>query len=117
MYNPPDVRWDVLNDIMSQHYLHIQRIFGLKGLGILVDERSAVQHQLHSAKLYEIRSGGKECPCRDLTLQLNIRLRNFSTSCLLPERENGTRVVRTEILSKMLSMLNGKKKKKKKNPP
>ena len=32
MYNPPDVRWDVLNDIMSQHYLHIQRIFGLKGL-------------------------------------------------------------------------------------
>ena len=23
MYNLPDVRWDVLNDIMSQYYLHI----------------------------------------------------------------------------------------------
>ena len=32
MYNPPDVHWDVLNDIMSQHYQHIQHIFGLKGL-------------------------------------------------------------------------------------
>ncbi|KIM78324.1 hypothetical protein PILCRDRAFT_595538 [Piloderma croceum F 1598] len=29
MYNPPDVRWDVLIDIMSQYYLHIHRIFGL----------------------------------------------------------------------------------------
>src|SRR5258705_13426269 len=29
MYNPADVRWDVLNDIMSSYYLHIQRIFGL----------------------------------------------------------------------------------------
>jgi len=58
-------------------------------------------------RFYEIRSGGKECPCRDLTLQLNIRLRNFSTSCLLPERENGTRVVRSETLSNTLSMLRG----------
>ena len=23
MYNPLDVRWDILNDIMSQYYLHI----------------------------------------------------------------------------------------------
>ena len=56
-------------------------------------------------RFYKICSGGKECPC--LTLQLNIRLRNFSTSCLLPERENGTRVVRTETLSNTLSMLKG----------
>ena len=32
MYNLPDVRWHVLNNIMSQHYVHIQHIFGLKGL-------------------------------------------------------------------------------------
>ena len=32
MYNPADVRWDILNDIMSLYYLHIYRIFGLKGL-------------------------------------------------------------------------------------
>jgi hypothetical protein len=58
-------------------------------------------------RFYKIRSGGKECPCRDLTLQLNIRLRNFSISCLLPEQENGTRVVRSETLSNTLSMLMG----------
>ena len=33
MYNPADIRWDVLNDIMSLYYLHIYHIFGLKGLG------------------------------------------------------------------------------------
>ena len=32
MYNPPDVRWDVLSDIMSEYYLHIYRIFGLNGV-------------------------------------------------------------------------------------
>ena len=32
MYNLPDICWYILNDIMSQHYLHIQRIFGLKAL-------------------------------------------------------------------------------------
>ena len=32
MYNPPDVRWDVLSDIMSVYYLHIYRIFGLNGV-------------------------------------------------------------------------------------
>ena len=32
MYNPADICWDVLNDIMSLYYLHIYRIFGLKGL-------------------------------------------------------------------------------------
>ena len=32
MYNPPDVRWDVLNDIMSSYYLRIQRILGLNAL-------------------------------------------------------------------------------------
>jgi hypothetical protein len=58
-------------------------------------------------RFYKIRSGGKECPCHDLTLQLNIRLRNFSTSCLFPKWENGTRVVHTETLSNTLSMLRG----------
>ncbi len=33
MYNPADVRWDVLNDIMSSYYLRYYRIFGLNGLG------------------------------------------------------------------------------------
>ena len=32
MYNPVDIRWEVLNDIMSLYYLHIYHIFGLKGL-------------------------------------------------------------------------------------
>ena len=32
MYNPADVRWDVLSDIMSSYYLHIYRIFGLNGV-------------------------------------------------------------------------------------
>ena len=32
MYNPVDIHWDVLNDIMSLYYLQIYRIFGLKGL-------------------------------------------------------------------------------------
>ena len=32
MYNPADIRWDVLNDITSLYYLYIYRIFGLKGL-------------------------------------------------------------------------------------
>ena len=36
MYNLADIRWDVLNDIMSLYYLHIYHIFGLKGLMILV---------------------------------------------------------------------------------
>ena len=42
MYNPADIRWDVLNDIMSLYYLHIYRIFGLKGL---------TKHQPTSSKL------------------------------------------------------------------
>ena len=32
MYNPPDVRWHMLNHIMSQYYLHYLGIFKLKGL-------------------------------------------------------------------------------------
>src|ERR1700733_8979794 len=32
MYNPPDIRWHVLNNTMSQYYLHYYRIFGLKAL-------------------------------------------------------------------------------------
>ena len=32
MYNPADIRWDVLSDIMSLYYLHIYRIFGLNGV-------------------------------------------------------------------------------------
>ena len=32
MYNPPDVRWRMLNHIMSQYYLHYLGIFKLKGL-------------------------------------------------------------------------------------
>ena len=34
MYNPADIHWDVLNDIMSSYYLHYYRIFGLNGLAI-----------------------------------------------------------------------------------
>ncbi len=36
MYNPADVRWDVLNDIMSSYYLRYYRIFGLNGLDTIV---------------------------------------------------------------------------------
>jgi hypothetical protein len=32
MYHLADVRWDVLNDIMSSYYLHNHRIFGLNAL-------------------------------------------------------------------------------------
>ena len=32
MYNPADVRWDVLNDIMSSYNPRIQRVFGLHAL-------------------------------------------------------------------------------------
>ena len=32
MYNPADICWDVLSDIMSLYYLHIYRIFGLNGV-------------------------------------------------------------------------------------
>jgi hypothetical protein len=35
MYHPADVRWDVLNDIMSSYYLHNHRIFGLNALGTI----------------------------------------------------------------------------------
>jgi hypothetical protein len=34
MYNPVDVRWDILNNIMSSYYLHIYQIFGLNGLTV-----------------------------------------------------------------------------------
>jgi hypothetical protein len=36
IYNPADVRSDVLNDIMSSYYLRYYRIFGLNGLRIAV---------------------------------------------------------------------------------
>ena len=32
MYNPADIRWDVLNDIMSSYYLHNHQILGLNGV-------------------------------------------------------------------------------------
>jgi len=32
MYNPVDVHWDILNDIISSYYLHNHQIFGLNGL-------------------------------------------------------------------------------------
>ena len=32
MYNLADVRWDILNNIMSSYYLRYYRIFGLNGL-------------------------------------------------------------------------------------
>src|ERR1700685_3309053 len=35
MYHPPDVRWHVLNDTMSQYYLCHHRIFGLNALNDL----------------------------------------------------------------------------------
>jgi hypothetical protein len=34
MYHPADVRWDVLNNIMSSYYLHNHRIFGLNALSL-----------------------------------------------------------------------------------
>jgi hypothetical protein len=40
LYNPANVRSDVLSDIMSSHYLHIYRILGLNG----------VHHQLPPSK-------------------------------------------------------------------
>src|ERR1700679_4366243 len=35
MYHPPDVRWHVLNDTMSQYYLRYYRIFGLNGVLVM----------------------------------------------------------------------------------
>ena len=32
LYNPADVRWDILSDIMSSYYLHIYHILGLNGV-------------------------------------------------------------------------------------
>jgi hypothetical protein len=34
MYHPVDVRWDILNDILSLYNLHNCRVFGLNGLYI-----------------------------------------------------------------------------------
>ena len=36
MYNPPDVCWHVLNNIMSQYYLRIQHVLGLNDVVIFV---------------------------------------------------------------------------------
>ena len=36
MYNPVDVCWDILSDIMSSYYLHIYRIFGLNGVYVYI---------------------------------------------------------------------------------
>ena len=35
MYNPADMHWDVLNDIISSYYLCYYQIFGLNGLPVL----------------------------------------------------------------------------------
>jgi hypothetical protein len=34
MYNPADVRWYVLSDIMSHYYLRYCQVFGLNGVSI-----------------------------------------------------------------------------------
>src|ERR1700683_5725834 len=38
MYHPPDVRWHVLNDTMSQYYLCYYRILGLNGVPLILNE-------------------------------------------------------------------------------
>src|ERR1700729_478165 len=67
MYNPPDVCWDILNDIMSQHYLHIQHIFGLKGLVLWVGAVVALGHKRSiaaSSQDWDLHLGfqSKSCP-------------------------------------------------------
>src|ERR1700692_814228 len=32
MYHPPDICWHILNDTMSQYYLHYYQILGLNGV-------------------------------------------------------------------------------------
>ena len=46
MYNPPDVRWHVLNDTMSQYYLHHYRIFGLNALTLTAVNGRHMGHNL-----------------------------------------------------------------------
>ena len=41
MYHPPDVRWHVLNDTMSQYYLCHHRIFGLNALFLRARDATA----------------------------------------------------------------------------
>jgi len=47
MYNPADVRWDVLNDIMSSYNLHNYQILGLNGVTYLTKEEGSSPHILH----------------------------------------------------------------------
>ena len=43
MYNPPDVRWDVLIDIMSIYYLCYYHISGLNGVQMMAAKKKSEQ--------------------------------------------------------------------------
>ena len=47
MYNPADVRWDVLNDIMSSYYLCYYQILGLNDV-VLRDKPRELLHQFNN---------------------------------------------------------------------
>ena len=52
MYHPADVRWDVLNDIMSSYYLHNHQIFGLNALNLArLCEWNCVSSQLNDQEI------------------------------------------------------------------
>ena len=61
MYNPADVRWDVLNDIMSSYNLHNYQILGLNGvphyheclrLGAYCGPASAIASGLYTSHVF-----------------------------------------------------------------
>jgi hypothetical protein len=51
LYNPADIRWDVLNDIMSLYFLCFYRIFRLNGVAAKVVLLSFDRNREHPASL------------------------------------------------------------------
>src|SRR5882762_2389826 len=56
MYNPADIRWDVLNDIMSSYYLHNHQILGLNGVECFSDSDVLrwIKHEKSLDKIQEV---------------------------------------------------------------
>jgi len=56
MYNPPDIRWPILNTTMSQHYVHCYQIHGLNGVLIWGIWWPILMHCLHYKAEHECKS-------------------------------------------------------------
>ena len=73
MYNPADIYWDILNDIMLLYYLHNYCIFGLNGLRCLLFKPAATSssHWNQFIKLpFHVTSEEDPYQCIDSQLSL-----------------------------------------------